>query len=754
MPSFSDVISQQFGGDVTGIDTEKGTADISMTLPNGKQQSFTVDYKGMKDALASKIGIDPLKFDISSAEAPVKDSALSFMQQVDFSESKTTNDKANYLASRFGKENIKYNKQTGGFSVKGQDGVWRQGDMSQGLKGAAANLVGSAGMSSLGMAVGAEIGAGAGSVFSPLGTAVGAALGAGIGGVVGKLTNIGSAHALGIRTDVDLEEISMELGKEFLYGLAGEGIMRGGMAAAKATPAAMNKVVNKIKGSLPDTPASKAFITDTMEMTTGVPSSNWRFMMDNPEVTTGLQKEVVQWLDKGAEGLNPMHNRMIDHIENAVNKVETAKNFAYSEMNKALTSSGKVINIDAAALKGQFDQMLFSKGLVDDAGTWLSSGERGLSEILNTADINKIKQIHTQLQRATELGKGVLPSSAVGRLSAEETLKLVRGMDDILDVNIMNAMGGQSRQLISQMRSNVLNSVTDALGNASKAAQESFLKNRKAVSDALSFFDGLGVRKGSDFSKLDSLQMAQKILKPTSGLDLRAAFEGALSATGQSTKDFWNPLKAAETAILTSNMYRPGTTSSGFSALVQGLTSAAGVNMTSPRSMSKVATYLGRKQAIANSTSPAAVEATMPILKPVNVLRKSGKVAEKAIPQASSMSANPESLLTAPTPQNFVPRTLTSQDIIRLATLGKTAQLVNSMDDKMLQQLMINPEGQTAILSNLMKYASSQSTAVKLQRDELINQGLGAISGAQQDFRSRILQGHEAVVNPAGRKGK
>lgn len=377
--SVSEMLLNNMNASVDSVN-EDGSIDISRQMSDGSTMKIKADPKQAAQ-LAAKISgqslDESMPLQITSPNAPVNDSGLSFGQQVAFVRAKTKSDKLNYLKEQFGADNVKI---VGGEPViKGEDGNWKRGEMSSGWKGAVAGLteavptIGGA-IAGSGLASTAAI-AGLGlASLTPLGAAIvaGSAIaGAGLGSVVGKASDIATANALGIRNELDAAEVSKELGHEFLLGAAGEGIGLG----LQLTPALFSKAMNKIKNLSVNSPAVRNFMADGMSITTGLDRPTVNMAINHGDDMKGaIQMEVAHDIKKvqgAVVGLSPSEMRVNEMLaENLVKPFKEAGEELYGEKlleasKLALTKGGKIdVKEPISAMLGQMK----NAGILDSKG--------------------------------------------------------------------------------------------------------------------------------------------------------------------------------------------------------------------------------------------------------------------------------------------------------------------------------------------------------------------------------------------------
>ncbi len=268
----------------------------------------------------------------STPERPlVEANALSFVDQMNYHQITKRTDKAKFLQDRFGKDNVKFNKDIGDFVAKDDSGQWKQAN-----SGFLGSIVGEKEAIAGGI-LGAELGAKAGAAIlgAPTlgagalpGAGIGAVLGGALGATVGKLTSIKNAQRVGLRTEADGEELAAELGKEFIVSLAGGAatpLLGAGMRAGTKMLATPFKALGK--GASPD--AQRA-IAKVMNGLNGTPEDDIVMAMNKYDTMKKDWEKLGKWdlarqaaKKAGKEAPpNPLDAEMLSETQKAFDIVE------------------------------------------------------------------------------------------------------------------------------------------------------------------------------------------------------------------------------------------------------------------------------------------------------------------------------------------------------------------------------------------------------------------------------------------------
>lgn len=536
MPSFTELVRQQMGADIKSLDPETGVAVFNV---NG--EDVEVDSRGMKQELAASLGINANDISDSSAEEPIRDSALSFMEQIRFADAKTDKDKYNYLVSQYGESNVKVTKQ--GISVN-DNGVWKQGDIGDGVKGFLARTISEvpaiAG-GSIGAKIGAGVGGTAGSIIPGAGTAlgagIGAVVGAGIGTALGKITDIAAAYGDGIRTEADAADIAKEVGTEALIGMAGEGVIRGGIAAGSQ----LAKVYGKI-GKVANTPEAKYEAANLINKITkgdanGV-ADNLMWMEDPAKANIAYNKS-KQWMMKGRQvgEAHPVEMEIGQKISEAAN---TAKATMMEEYGAELSKLGpklKTAQVNMTEIIPDVEGMYKQWGFIDESGNWLKNSDREIALSAKPKTVNALKSIYSTLKKGGKSTDGVL--------DIEKAQQLVRNIDEIMEPSMADAISSVGKSALVKVRQTMQNSIMDSIKKVDPEAAVKYGEIRSKYGNLRNWLDDILIDSAPD--KIQKL--TARIVNPNKGSIERDYMRKALQHTGVDADAFINDIMTSRAGM-------------------------------------------------------------------------------------------------------------------------------------------------------------------------------------------------------------
>jgi len=388
-------------------------ADIKEILPDGRVKIFannpalkgekemTIDPKVLldNDAAATGVDIDHSKIEMSSPDYAIRESRLSFLDQYKLARAPTERDQYRFLKEQFGEDRVKLNSNNE-IVVKDEEGIWSRAGVNSGLT----SLLSTEGGSIAGMVAGAKIGAGFGSAVPGVGTLIGAALGSGLGGVIGKIATIGDAYAAGIRTELDAQEISKELFKDFVLGASGD-LLAGGVAKVIGKGAKSNKALIKIAKSTDSMPPPKSaageagynswlrekmqnealrdrFAGAASSMTTR-PKDEARFILDYPDLYGKYSPKAIAFEESGKKALgaiNPVLNEGDTILTNALNRAKEVQQAQHGAMKRLLDPVFDNVHITADELEKSTGILKF----LQDRSIAASPAERALHNQLKS----------------------------------------------------------------------------------------------------------------------------------------------------------------------------------------------------------------------------------------------------------------------------------------------------------------------------------------------------------------------------------
>jgi hypothetical protein len=514
------------------------------------------------------------------ASKPVDDSPLGFMEQVHLAYSEKPSEKVNYLAKQFGKDNVRYNSDTGEIAVN-KDGYWHKAQ-SSGL----AEFVGGSAAPMAGAVAGAEVGAAAGTAILPgIGTAAGAVLGAGVGAMIGKAANINDAYRMGLRTEGDAADVAKELGKEFLLGAAGEGAGRAifavGAKGAELVSNAMSKVAKNAV-----TPAAKEKVVAFVSKTTGVDPVDVSTWLDHaPEVKTYQQKELA-WEQSTRMGTSPVRKEM---AQTATESIDSAKKAMYSQFDqgfkefKPILEKGKT---DISPVVGDMLDQFGELGLVNPTnGSWMETGERSISSVVSPTTINKLKQAHGIVERAAKDG---------AQVSLKDARTLVQNFDEMAEA--MSSLKGDfvsspAQRQIFMIRDNIENSLINGLKQVDEKAATRYVEMNTTFSQQRQLLDEAISMGASNPKSVD--KFVEKMINGKGGSE-QGILYSLINSTSKNADDVITKLRQMRAGINTTNIFSKSSQGNipGSSALIGSIGGgipgaivggAAGLATSSPR---------------------------------------------------------------------------------------------------------------------------------------------------------------------------
>jgi hypothetical protein len=387
MPSINEIVSQ-LGMQLDEVN-EDGSASFTRLSRNGEKTTGKIDARGLAQKLS---GMDVSQLPMSSEAAPLSESGLSFGQQVDFIRAKSSKDKIGFLKEKFGEENVRQIDDQ--ISVRGEDGNWRQGSISDGWKGFAVNM--SKSLPAMGGATaGGLLGAGiaTGLATGPIGWAAlagSAILGSGIGAAIGEATDIATARALGIRNELDATEVAKEIGNEFLLGLTAEA----GSIGLRMTPFLFTKALDKIRGASGEL-VSGTTAAGILKKFYGVSDSTiTTALKEGGDVIRPFMMEDDVWNNaviagKTSENVSPIIKKAANIIqdlqENTFNRATSVYGVAENNLLKA--SAGKTVSVENE-LRAFFED-LRGRGLVDNEGKFIPPRMMAKGDLASAAELKK-----------------------------------------------------------------------------------------------------------------------------------------------------------------------------------------------------------------------------------------------------------------------------------------------------------------------------------------------------------------------------
>lgn len=381
--------------------------------PNGSVRVKDADGEiGELDvqSIVKDLGGDPAntKVQYNTPEEPMNISPLDVTDRAKLSVGNVKGS-INYLSNKFGKENVKYDKENG--FVVDNDGVWQRVDASGlGIKDSwetSRNLLDFAkkvgkeavsdivDLSDLAINVtaatkGAAEGAAIGAVAGPVGAFVGGVVGAGAGGLGAAAVRTSFGRLAGTydsSPDEELKDIAMET----VFTM-------GGQAIAPGVQLGVGKVVqglSKLKNGLSH--GARELITEVYGKVTGVGKDSMDRLIEAAPEVMGKVKTLVGKAGKvsGTEGAQALAKKEM------INTTETILNEAVDELPRKY---GQVMNqlMDAADKRGF---KVSTKDLVEDSMSAIEESGLGKFErVYSQSQQNALKQYNKVASKFAEKG--------------------------------------------------------------------------------------------------------------------------------------------------------------------------------------------------------------------------------------------------------------------------------------------------------------------------------------------------------------
>lgn len=410
---------------VQSVVAQKSPNVVTVRTPdqNGELQEMDIDLRKVMTKFGGNA--DQWNLKVSSPDAPVEQSNLTFMDKFKLAQVDSPKDQARILMDSYGKENVRFNKDAGQFIVQ-KDGVWSPVH-DKSWNDTMAELYGRQSGSIAGATGGAQLGATLGSIAGPIGTAAGGIIGSGVGAVIGKMATLNDAKLLGLRTEEDAGAVSKELWNDFMYSMAGEG-------TGKIVGAGLNKVVQKISSAT--TPEAKASMAKMMEHFYGTDAIDNATWLSHPEATAQVQKKVQDWevktLGQGDASVNPViqeGQHVLESMFDTAKKATMGERGFYKQFMNENADAVSKTNVDMTPVYDETKKLLQQTGMIDEKGNWLTS--KSSNKIQEIYGSSAVKGMRTAWDDLNKLGK---TTDSEGFLTSwEDALKFKSKMNNILD---------------------------------------------------------------------------------------------------------------------------------------------------------------------------------------------------------------------------------------------------------------------------------------------------------------------------------
>jgi len=316
--------------------------------PSDVQESYE-DHTVDVGLMLQEQGYDPqqlaeVQIQVGSAEEPLKDNPVGFIDRVALASTNKIDDKIRILSEKFGKENVQFDPERKAIAVR-KNNAWydTSTDFLSELTADSPAIAG-------GISGAVQLGA-VGSAFGPIGSAVGAVAGGTIGALAGKLASIKAAEASGVRTEGDGNDVKSELVDEFLWTTA--------FGAAPYLAKGGKKLVNVAMEKIADKVVDNPYMRETLSKLVGALGkyspydvSVW---LDQAKPVNQFRKEIQEWegkklaqstvqspLTPAQAAVNPVKKKMADTVLHEINESRRVMNADF-EAFKADPKNAKAI---------------------------------------------------------------------------------------------------------------------------------------------------------------------------------------------------------------------------------------------------------------------------------------------------------------------------------------------------------------------------------------------------------------------------
>lgn len=465
-----------------GKNSETGQFQVSRVDDDGEEKLGTFDARQFLQA--QNVDISNIDIVANTPDSAINENKLGFLEQMDLLAAKKPGEKISYLESKYGKGSVDITQGKYGDTsivVKGEDGVWSKADT-----GFLASIVKESPVIAAGVA-GSISGAKMGAVLGPKGILVGSILGGAIGSTLGRLTDVASAEAAGIRTESDAMDAMEELGKEFAFSVASAALMYGG---GRVVVKGVETLGGPIKGMLENASGIAAQITRRSKDTFDT--------LFDPKYTrqvSSLVNELVE--NEGKAGLPSVDKatRMQISSVNQILKTAKSKSYAqYESFKNQLRASGEFdkIRVD---MNPVLDKIKEIKGAIFDRspGSVSSSVDpatlKKMTDIINRFEIAtasktgaRIAQLSKTLEKTYNPTKRAKIQGLIDKLSSKSEVKneitfdaaegLKRNIDEMLELSGYRAQGDHAisstgRMLFQDLRDSLVEQSSKSLKGTS-----------------------------------------------------------------------------------------------------------------------------------------------------------------------------------------------------------------------------------------------------------------------------------------------
>lgn len=398
-----DVFLKSKGASITGVNPDTGKVSFkTINSTTGKEKEGSFDPR----VFLKSRGANPDDFNITlnRPETATNETGLGFLQQMDALSARTPGERFKFLQQEFGKDNVK--RVENKFVVKDSDGVWKGAESTF-----LANLVKESPIIALGIAgsiKGAAIG-----LASPIpgGAVIGMIIGGGIGAAMGKITDIATAEAAGIRSESDASDALTEVGKEFVDAITW-GVAFG--AAGKVLKLAKRGIQTLGRPAL-EVVEDWAQTADQM---TGAGIKTYRTLFD-PDLTKRVlakRDTMVNWIRQGRKGIDPNTKQQIGIVQNTMERAKSNSSAQFAKFENALDKQGLLQNtkVDVSNIGTRVNEL--RKILFDPEGP--------VATIVDSRSLSKLKKTFSIIERA---------SKSSDSISLKQARTLRSNLDEMLE---------------------------------------------------------------------------------------------------------------------------------------------------------------------------------------------------------------------------------------------------------------------------------------------------------------------------------
>lgn len=523
-------LKNEHGLETLGKGTKEGTARVRDAAGDEHEIDVT---RMLADEGADLPSLGGIQF--GSKASPMEQNALGFRDQMDFVTAQSSSDKARLLREKFGKDAVAYDADSGRFSVRDSEG-WKVAD------GGSLAEIGAERKSIAGALMGGALGS---AILPGVGTVVGGAVGA----TAGKALSLLEAEKRGIRTDLDAEEVSKELGKEFIlnlaFGAAAEGVVAGAKVGGKLLKKAWQRVS---KGSTEAVQEVIAAVDSTLSKTDMIDSMT---NIKNPTEVSHYIDKTKDWVRAGGQGENPVIREMVDATQEVVTGVRKHEQGVFGKVVKDLEPTMKNEKLDFASGFDAVEQQFKSWNLVDQSGKFVDDAAERVASVTQ-ADASRLKEVWTRIQALKK-------TSDSGQITGNQYLSMKGVLDDLAVqadafAGTGHATPGLARNILSVRAGLEDTFYTSLKAKNPEAASRFFLANQR-YAEKMALLEPLA--KGGADNPQQVAQFVSRFLGEKSGIT-REGFKALTDGTPYANTDLVNRLFTMRAGINKSGLAATG----------------------------------------------------------------------------------------------------------------------------------------------------------------------------------------------------